>query len=603
MSVSLTTWVGSVLAACDRFTESRKRCFLLALALAVVVFAAGVSGWWTNDLNDDYAIAAALSGNWGEGDGLCLFLNALLAQFIFFLNTTLPFGNWFANVELATAFASYLTLVYLALRRTTTQLAAVLIAGLTLLIVPGCTLASNFTFVGGIASCAGVALLTTSLTRKRHHALPVIVGLVFCALGIMWRYKMFLLCIPFFGIAGLVHVLSKEQRLRGVGRSLARLWPYAAALLVFAALFVYNSSVWHQEPWQSWWQFNEARSDMSDYPNKPYDSIAKDLKSIGVSKNDYRLVNDWITEDPDFFTTERIEDIARVSIIDLTAPSRIAYSLQVYFTDKIVNARLFIIVLAALAVSIATLKGRYRRTAIALLAVALAISLVFTTLGRLPARVHYSIWIAAIVAICCCVPRNASRPPSGARSSDDSHGRSRGVARSVVSIAAIAMPAVSAIAIVAVSLSMFSVERLEATFLPRSFEPECSLIDYFDEHPDNIFVVDARAYADVRFAYKLRGVPSHEVLSRSCMLGGWSSRSPFQEAHNAEVNMPNVIKGLVENDSALLVWHRSSPPDILVNYLREHYYPNASCTLVDTIDNSLSYGKLYVYKFSKQAGE
>ena len=43
-----------------------------------------------------------------------------------------------------------------------------------------------------------------------------------------------------------------------------------------------------------------------------YEDIDEELENIGVSENDYWLVTHWINDDPDFFTTDLLSQIADI---------------------------------------------------------------------------------------------------------------------------------------------------------------------------------------------------------------------------------------------------------------------------------------------------
>ena len=583
-----------ILDACERFTSSRKRCFALSFALTFVAFAVATAAWHPTMINDDFSIGMALGSDWGGGEGLCLFLNAALAQAIYALNNALPFANWFVLLELATAYSAYLTMTYLALSRTPAPLAAVLFCGLTALALPGCSVLTNFTVVAFMASCAGCMLLGVSLHEQRHRVALVVLGLVFCAIGIMWRTMMFEVCIPLFGVAALIYTLSNEGRRHNMARSVARLWPYAAALLVLAAFTVYHDAVWQEEPWHDWREFNIARAQLSDYPNKSYGDIEAQLDEIGVSKNDYKMVNSWMTDDPDFFTTERMKAIAEVSAIDLMTPARIGPAVTEYFTNTLIDARLDLVLLLTLCLAAFTLQGRTRRTAFAMLAIALLLSLYFAVQGRLPWRVHYPIWLYAIAAICT----DAIAPKPDAIANATERKMPPRIASNAIGVCSVGVSCLVALAAVAYSATLFSAERLEATFAPRTFQAQSSLLTYIDEHPDNTFICDVRAYSDVRYAYKLRGLPDHDTIMRACSIGGWTSHAPFSDRRNELAGTPNPIRDLVDNDAALFVWYTEDPPKNLLTYLKEHYYPNASYQLVDTVEDCVGYETLYIYKFT-----
>ena len=578
--------------ACERFTESKARCLVLSCALSLVVILVGTVAWYPVDANDDFYMAMALSGVWGQNEGLCLFINALMSQIIFFLNTAVPVGNWYALLELLTAFLSLSTLIYLLLTRVSLPYASMVTMAALAFTIPGVTWESNFTFVSILSIGAGGMAILMSLREQRHRASLVVLGLAFLCLGYIWRYEVFLLCIPAFGIAALVYVLSDGRRDLTVPKSLARLWPFFVALCLAGACFAYDVMAWQQEPWRDWVEFSNARSLLFDYPLKDYEEIADELNALGVSENDYAMLDMSITDDPDFFTTDLVEDVAEVATIDLFTPQRLAVSVESYFTRTFVDVRFLVILALAIVVALATTRGPTRRRIFAFMVLALVLSIVFAVIGRIPHRVHYPIWLFSFIAASLFVPRVAV-PRSGHARDDVVR---TGAARAVVGIASSAGVLAVSVAIIAFSAMNFSAERLEATYMPRTFEPDSTVIAYLDEHPENVYAFST--CRDIRFSYMLRGLPDHDVAYRMPSFGGWVSRAPYREEANRELGMTNMLKDLVDNDSALLIWRGKDNPDILLTYLREHYYPNCTYELVDRIESDSTQATLRVYKFS-----
>ena len=582
-----------ICAACERFTESKKRCLVFAFVFALVVIVAGSMAWYPVDANDDFYMAMALSGVWGQGEGLCLFMNALTSQLIFFLNTALPFGNWYAWLELITAFFSLFTVTYLALTRVSLPFASLVITATLAFTIAGCTWEANFTFVSVASICAGGMALLASVREERHRPSLIVVGVAFMCIGYLWRYEVFILCIPAFGIAALVYLLFEERRRQGAIKSLLRLWPFALVLCLVGASYAYDCQVWQQDPWRDWADFNNARSVLFDYPLKGYDEIADELGALGVSENDYDMLDLSITDDPDFFTTELLEQVTEVATIDLFTPHRFAVALRNYFTRTFIDPVFLTILALALVVTIATTRGRVRKTILALLGLSLVLSIIFAVIGRIPHRVHYPIWLFSIVAACLFTPRGSAR--QSARAGDEVL-RAGALHSAAGSVATAGFAAVTA-AVLIFSVVNFSPARAEATYAPRTFEPDSVVTRYVDEHPDEVFLF--RAAKDIRFAYMLRALPDHDMAYRMPSFGGWVSRAPYREAANRQFGVTNMMKDLVENDSVRLVWRGSDPPDVLLTYLREHYYPNCTYELVDKVKSDTTAVTLHIYKFHK----
>ena len=409
------TLYGRIVTSFDRVSSSRARSAVVAFVVTLVVFGAACCAWAPNGVYDDWSISNALSANWGEDEGLCLFLNAMLARLIFQLNSMFGNINWFFMAERLCSFAAYFSIVYCALTRLKLPFFGIVLFGATVLVLPGCTYESNFTYVSGMLVGAGGFALLCSLSQSRHTRGLICAGLLLMTLGTLFRWTMFLLCVPVFGVAALLVLFGRKCAVDGgakdagnvedaaaapVGRSAARLWPFAVALLLFAGLYGYNSMAWSEEPWSEWYAFNEARSDISDYSYESYDKVKDELSSIGVSENDYMLLKSWVSEDPDFFTTEKLEAIRDIVTDRRSSPARIFSTVPGYFKNMASSVRLDVLVAALLVALICFTRGRAKGYSVALLVGVAILCWALYAFGRLPARVMLPVWVFAAIAIC-----------------------------------------------------------------------------------------------------------------------------------------------------------------------------------------------------------
>ena len=592
--------IEKILDAYQRFTASKKACLVFSFVFIGIVFFVATTAWVRRDFNDDFSIALALSGNWGEGEGLSLFVNYCLSVVVFALNKAIPAVNWFVALEYATSYLAMVAGSYLCLTRSTLPATALVLTGMTLLIVPECTFFCNFTVIASMNAMAGGLALVMSLREPRHNAGLIVMGAAFLMFAFLFRSEAFLLCIPFFGIAALVVLFAKKfagNQSPSFGRKVLRLWPFVIVICLGGMLYVADAVGWQEEPWHTWRAFNLSRSLLSDYPQKDYEEIADELAQLGFSENDYNMLDNWMTEDRDFFTPELMTEVAEISSIELLTPERIAESVPAYFTDKLADIRLLPVILMALIVFVFGFGKTERRYALALMAVALAISLYFMVLGRLIARVHQPIWMFAFVAASTFASRDDApwRSKAGARAWNGALGALRLGTCALCTV----VPLLAALAVVGYSGLHFSTDRVAATYAPRSFEPDCTLVDYYRDHPDNVYVSSVYAQKPIRFDYCLRGLPSHDILYSELSLGGWTSYAPFVLAQEEALNIPNVFRGLADNDAMRLVCSKKSEAEMMLTYLREHYYPECTMELVDTVDCREVNMKLFVYDYSK----
>jgi hypothetical protein len=308
------------------------------------------------------------------------------------------------------------------------------------------------------------------------------------------------------------------------------------------------------------------------------------------------MVSDWWIEDCDFFTVDLFTALDAIAPVDMMTTSNAVHSAASYAKNSLADPKLDFILLFALIACILSLKRRDIPVIAGLVLLILAISVTFTMLGRLPQRVHYPLWMFLIVVVSSFAHHSGIAMVAGC------HGRSASTASNAkagLSIFTTVVPVIAAMTTLFFAFSNFSVDRMLATYTPATFKPESSLSAYYDAHPDLVFVQNQNANWVIRFSYRLRGLPERDLIYRSCSMGGWETHSPFRQAQYQQLGMENVLKGLVENDKARLILG-GAKPDSIQKYLREHYYPECTYTLVDTIECPETDATLKVYDFSAQ---
>ena len=580
--------------------DSRAKSFLVAFLFAAILVLLSSVTWWHRNLNDDFAIANALSGRLMGEQGLSLFVNAALCQIIYALNVAYDSFNWFAVLELATVFLSYFTIAYIAIRHMPLRMAAAVIAFMGIYAMPICIVINNFTCVAFIAACAGCMVLTSSLIFERHAPTDIIWGIALIVIGSLWRFAMVLICIPLFGVVALAIALYKREEIGSAGKSILRLWPFIVAVIISLGLGAYDMAVWQQSPWSDWRTYNDARANLSDYPHKDYEEVKSDLKELGVSKNDYRLLFNWVSEDPEFYTTERLTKIFEVAGVSSLANKTPTGVLKDY-AKRILSDRGFTLMVCFMFLfALFFLRGKNKALGIGVLMMGLIIAIAFHAVGRLPERVHYPVWLIAFSSVAMLAAYEWSlRSPEKQGDEFASSNTLLRVGEVALGVLAIALPFIAAAHIATLCHDHFVPERLTSTFATESFEPDNAFVDYVHEHPDNVFACQNMAHRELYYSHRMRAFYDDELQHRIIGIGGWASRSPFTDAKNEAVGMENPMKGLLDNENARFVSGSERVTKYVYQYLKEHYDKNAKCELVDTISGDNTYATLKVYRFSR----
>ncbi|MFR7746471.1 MAG: hypothetical protein ACLU06_03460 [Eggerthellaceae bacterium] len=594
--------------AINTLIYSRKYRLIFAAILTVVLFALmTLTNRYAGGSDDDWSISLDLSGRY-PNSGLCLFINALISQASLALNLAFPAFNWFLFLEFLIAFFAFFCVVYGALTYMKPLFAFLLIGAVECFILPGCTYEGNFTFVAGIATLAGFILLVGSTKNRSASKLIPTVGVIFCVLGFMLRWEAFLLCLPFVALSLFFIFLHRKsdrptiawhQRISSFLRASI---PYVAVVILCSATFIYDALVWQQPEWKAWLDFNNVRSELVDYPMPAYDKVADELAAHGISEADYRAPQQWVTADPEVFTVEKLEYMA--SLTTALSPADRIQNIKNYVKADLASFPHHILIVIAIAVValLASRKTEVLPHIVIALGFAAIIWLYFATTGRLPERVESLIWLFALIAIFLSVKHNAYDNDPDAKQSALATANTR---RETIATASGGVLWGAATALVlSLTVPMFNPSLIGAYLNQDTYQPNNPVAEYAARDDGRINVWGISSFFEVEDSYRLKFLPSEELLAKNFFLGGWSDRAPFTMANRERVNMGNAVKGLADNPNAYLVISEAADgylPEFTLTLIKQHYYPDATMEVVETFQGANPDDVYQVWKFHSNA--
>ncbi len=520
--------------------------------------------------DDDLGIAMVLSGLYPDS-GQCPFTNALLNNVLYGLNLAFPAINWTLLIERLSALVALFAAALVLLRSAPAAVSLTVIGFLSFLIYPLCTVSANFTVVGALCVFSGEMLIAYAVYRGRP--LPACAGIALAALGFMWRSSVFLLSLPFFLVALAVPVLSAVRSRTTAGRKIV-VRAGVFAVLVFSAvggLFLYNQAVWTAPELASWQQYSHARSQLCDYPVKPYDDIASELDDLGVSENDYWCMTHWITADPDFFTAERLQAVANAAAEDKSATMVRALKDEV---RALLSDRIALLAALMLVGVVVGLRGGRRAFGwLALSAAAcFAACVYFRWTGRFPIRVEYPAWMfslmPAIVCFLALPPSPALSPQDGCSvGKGDSPGRRGAPAATALGVAALSL----ALGILTVWYGpTMNARSLEQFQQESQFADSRPLVTAFRD-AGGVSVWDPLAFAFAEQELRYRSLPPRSFMEHTAFAGGWTTGSALKARHDEKIGVANPLRSLAEHRDVRFVTSKRETIERVRRYLEEHY--------------------------------
>ncbi len=286
---------------------------LLALMLNVAVFALLLVLFRVAyEANDDATIANMVNGVKSIRTDHIVFSHVLIGRLYMALYGITTKLSWYLLVQWSLCFAALTAGAMLILERCEKRLTGIILALLMLLVFGfECYIRVTFTKTAGIAAGAGALLLLEELTKDVRKTGRLIAGGILAILAFLMRAEEAVVCILFLSGAGLWHLLEAGDR----KVCLRRLRSYAVCLALLGAVFgvlKYTDSRAYRsdEGWNSYLDFNDARSAVLDYKVPPYWEHQQEYLDLGIDQDTFAMFTSWNFADPDVFPTPLFQQIS-----------------------------------------------------------------------------------------------------------------------------------------------------------------------------------------------------------------------------------------------------------------------------------------------------
>ena len=282
-------------------------CFLNVLVLAVMLILLRPA----YETNDDISISMIVNGAWGVRDIHVICQNYLLG----ILYTALySIGNgmipWYALIQFALAFAALTTVTVVIFRRIEKH-GAFLVNGI-LLIYFGyeCYIRMQYTKTAGILLGAGVFLLFYEIEKEKTSVPAVIWGCFLAVFGSLYRFEEAAVCCVLMAGIGFYLLITARQWGAQMPKKLLTLFAVfgiTGGLMVGCELMdqhLYASD----SRWNAYMQYNEYRSNLTDYSMPSYDDYEEAYKELGITKTAYRIFRSGLNfYDPDVYSLDTLK--------------------------------------------------------------------------------------------------------------------------------------------------------------------------------------------------------------------------------------------------------------------------------------------------------
>lgn len=269
------------------------------------------------EVSDDFVMASILSGAYGDGPNPhMIFVNVILGYLLMPLYYLFPQISWYYVFQILVIFLSSVAITYLLFEWTERTSAKVLSILFIVIFTGEAYILVQFTKTAVFAIMAGALLFVWTLFHKKGIR-KILWGAVLCIIGVWLRFMtiyvvgIFILSMLLYEI---VKLLRKEKPSKETWIYLAKVFACGSILILsaYAGRWM-NSYVYkNDDAYRYFKEYNYARSQIVDYAVEDYNVYAEELQKLGISENDFYMITTWSFADNEIFSLERMKQIGDV---------------------------------------------------------------------------------------------------------------------------------------------------------------------------------------------------------------------------------------------------------------------------------------------------
>ncbi|MCM1157261.1 MAG: hypothetical protein NC300_02035 [Bacteroidales bacterium] len=523
----------------------------------------------TYENNDDFFMGAISAGLMGKKYSQCLiFSNVVYGYLLKLFGMLIGQINWYVMAEYILIMVSVTSIFYVVSHYVPVWFAAALNLFSWYLCFFAQLRAVQFTRTAGICVVAGCFLLWHSY-RKGSRKMKIL-GIILCVTGSMIRLECFPVCFAFFLLFELCLCMEKGKWNKEL---FFRLLKDTLILVCLVGLFKGLDMAYYQssEEWKAYTRYNSIRSELMDYGVPDFSTYRENYEEIGFNQNDTIVLANWILEDSDKFTFDRLEEVASWKESDGLTLVTVKHFAGDFLKRNFDN-RLFYLWIAMMVFILSAKTGKTIKLFAAGNACGLGVLyFILYYIGRVVPRVEYVIWLAAVFSMVMCLLHFYPEKEENA-------------AKSVRILAG------AAVFFVLVS-GIYYIDEIALPHKAYAREP-AGLLQELSEDGENIYLLNALCFGDVTLCYKPYLRLPEKYFYNTYYTGGWTSHSPFQKEWSRRLGLENPMADLADKDNYYYVKYTDWGIDAELQYLRDNYGKKITCTPVK------EHGAYTIYQFS-----
>lgn len=263
------------------------------------------------ETNDDISISMIANGAWGVRNMHVICQNYLLGK-LYNLFYTVGHGMipWYAILQYAFVFSALTTVTCVLFRRLQSE-QAFLVNGILLLYFGyECYIRMQYTKTAGIMLGAGAFLLFYEMEKKKINRKAVVWGILLAVTGSLYRFEETAVCCVLVAGIGLYFLMNlKQWGEQKKKRLLTLLGVFGLTGILMVGCEILDQRLYASDPdWDAFMQYNEYRSNLTDYSIPAFADFEEEYKEMGISKTAYKIFRTGLNfYDPDVYSLDTLK--------------------------------------------------------------------------------------------------------------------------------------------------------------------------------------------------------------------------------------------------------------------------------------------------------
>lgn len=263
------------------------------------------------ETNDDISISMIANGAWGVRDMHVICQNYLLGK-LYNLFYTVGHGMipWYAVLQYTFVFSALTTVTCVLFRRLKGE-QAFLVNGILLLYFGyECYIRMQYTKTAGIMLGAGAFLLFYEMEKEKISWKAVVWGILLAVTGSLYRFEETAVCCVLLAGIGLYFLMNlKQWGEQKKKRLLTLLGVFGLTGILMVGCELMDQRLYASDPdWDAFMQYNEYRSNLTDYSIPAFADFEEEYKEMGINKTAYKIFRTGLNfYDPDVYSLDTLK--------------------------------------------------------------------------------------------------------------------------------------------------------------------------------------------------------------------------------------------------------------------------------------------------------